>query len=49
MPAGFGVVKSQVFSSSGKGVAARPVPPKGWNDCENRVSGNLPSFAVAMN
>src|SRR6202008_3416839 len=32
-----------------KGAAARPVPPSGQNDCENRVSRNSPSFAVALN
>jgi len=27
----------------------RPEPPLGQNDCENRVSKNSPSFAVALN
>lgn len=29
--------------------AVRPVPPLTQNDCENRLSGNSPSFAVALN
>ena len=29
--------------------AARPVPPKSWNDSENGVSRNSPNLAVALN
>jgi len=47
----FGAVGSQfeVYDQRMKGAAARPVPPSGQNDCENRVSRNSPSFAVALN